>query len=120
MFGVSLKFTQKIGVCFNTIFNKLTFSQVNLFPSMYMYIARFRIHVIKIEFTFTEPNKETPNVSAALRKMARYFQNILCFIIRFRQGKFNLYKCICSYITNVILHPAFPPILKYNVPNLLK
>ena len=30
-----------------------------------MYVAGFKIHVIKIEFTFSEPNDETPDVSAA-------------------------------------------------------
>ena len=33
------------------------------YPSMY--VAGFRIHLIKVEFTFSEPKVETPDVSAS-------------------------------------------------------
>ena len=52
-------------VLFDKLVVCLCFLSTNNQPKMpSMYIAGFRIHLIKIEFTFYEPKDETPDVSA--------------------------------------------------------
>ena len=51
---------------FLLLIHYLTLVMLNQYIYASMYIAGFRVHLIKIKFTFCEPNNETPNVFGSI------------------------------------------------------